>query len=153
MEIFEFVRGSLIWMATIALLWPLNAPMMGLAMKVLFGQRPIDMEEFEYWTRSTLAAFGVAITTLVMIGIDYFLAFSAEMPEGVVHMVLLPAYFAAAAYVIFVVFNLEDYFQALGGMLLYVFLPIAVLYIVNAMFGWWQPMLNLIGSWLKEVSP
>lgn len=151
MQIYEFVRDSLVWMATIALLWPLNAPMMGLAIKVLFGQREIDMEDFEFWTRSTLAALVVAIATAAMLVVDYVLAVTAELPPGLVHMVVLFAYLGGAVYLIYLFFNLEDFFQALGAFLIYVFLPITVLYVVNWMFGWWRPVLGFTGGWLKAV--
>lgn len=151
MAIYEFVRDSLMWMATIALLWPLNAPMMGVAIKVLFGQREIDMDDGEYWGRSILASLFVALATAATLVIDWFLAVSIELPSGLVHMVLLLAYLAASAYAIFLVFNLEDFFQALGAFLIYVFLPTTVLYIVNWMFGWWSPLLRFTGSWLAAV--
>lgn len=149
MPIYEFVRDSLIWMAAVALLWPLNAPMMGLAIKVLFGQQPIDMEDFEYWGRATLASLAIVVATAAMLLLDYFLAVTIELPSGLVHMVILPAYIAASAYMIFFVFNLEDYFQALGGFIIYVVLPIAVLYIIR--FGTWAPVVNYTGSWIAAV--
>lgn len=151
MQIYEFVRDSLMWIASVALLWPVNAPMMGLAVKILFGQRPIEMEDYEFWVRSTLAALVLALVTAATLVVDYVLAVTVELPPGVVHMVVLLAYLGTASYVIYLFFNLEDFFQAFGAFLIYVFLPITVLFVINAVFHIWRPMLGLTGGWLKAV--
>ena len=51
MELFQFLRGTLAWMASITLLWPINVPLLALAFKIRQGAKEIDMERDEFWKR------------------------------------------------------------------------------------------------------
>lgn len=149
MELYLFVRGTLAWTVTIAAMWPFNMPLAVLAYKIRQGPNPIGMPKKELWLRSAACSFVVTLLTLVMVVVDYILAERLGFPAGVIHMVVFMAYVAAAAGIFFVFFALEDFFQGLGLFVTYVYLPVLVLFLLNAVIGFWNPLLNYVGSWLK----
>ncbi len=148
-EMYEFLRGLLAWTATVAVLWPVNVPLAALAFKITHGQRPLDMETSEFWTRSTFAALGVSLLTLAMLIVDYWLAVKAEFPAGPIHLAIFMAYVPAAVFILFVFFALDDLLQALGLFVLYIYLPVLVLYVLNLLVGWWDPLVDYANEWLK----
>jgi hypothetical protein len=152
MALYLFVYKSLAWMATVACLWPVNIPMAGLAYKIRQGHKPIDMESDEFWWRCTFAPLILAGITLAFIGADYFLT-DSDFPSGPVHLVIFLGYLGSASWLYYVFFALEDFFQALGMVLIYLCIPIAVLFLFNLITGWWNPVLDLVLKWLKEVAP
>jgi hypothetical protein len=147
-EFYYFLRGTFAWTATIALLWPFNIPLAALAYKIRNGPNKNPLKPKEYWVRSGAAAFAVAIITLVALGLDYFLA-ESDFPPGPIHLVVFMAYVPAAMYALFVFFALEDLMQALSVFVIYIYLPVLVLYVLNAMIGFWQPLVDMAGGWLK----
>ena len=150
MELYNFLRESLAWTVTVAILWPANVPLAALAYKVRQGPRPIDMETLEFWLRSSMAAFALAVLTLVMVVIDVVLAHGADFPAGPVHLMVFMAYIPAAVWLLFVFFALEDLLQGLSVFMLYLYLPVIVLYVLNAIFGLWHWPLSTALSWLKS---
>jgi len=148
-ELYEFLRGTLAWTVSVAALWPLNIPLAVLAYRIHRGQRPIDMEPKELWIRATFASLGVALLTLAMVFVDYLLAFGADFPAGPIHLAVFLGYVPIAIWIFFVFFALDDLLPALGLFMLYVYLPVAVLYLLNLLIGIWQPLVNAAASWLK----
>jgi hypothetical protein len=151
-DLFEFLRYVVAWTATIAVLWPLNVPLAGLAFKIRNGARPIDMESFELWTRSTFASLGLAVLAIVMVGLDWYLAFEMDFPPGPVHAMVFMAFLPAAAWYFFVMFALEDLGQGLSVVMLYLYLPVFVLLPLHGMFGLWGFLLNPTLAWLKTTT-
>jgi len=147
---FEFFRKSLAWMATVAVLWPLNIPMAGLALKIRQGYKPIDMESEEYWWRCTFATLILEIITFAFIWADWLLT-GIELPPGPVHLMILLAYLGAASWLFFVFFALEDFFQAFGMVLIYLYVPMTVLFLLNLLTHWWDYFLNLPLFYLKAT--
>jgi hypothetical protein len=150
-DLFEFLRYTVAWTATIALLWPLNVPLAALAYKVRNGAKPIDMPPSEFWTRSTFAALGLLVFAVAMVGLDYYLAFEAEFPPGPVHAIAFTAFLPVAAWYFFVLFALEDMGEGLGAAMLYLYLPMLVLLPLHGLFGVWGFMLNFVLGWLKTT--
>ena len=149
MEFYYFLRGTLAWTATVALLWPFNIPMAALAYKIRLGPNKNPLKPKEYWVRSGAVATVVAAITLVALVLDYVLAEEMDFPAGPVHLVVFMAYVPAAVWAIFVFFALEDLMQALSVFVIYIYLPVLVLYVLNAIIGFWQPLVDLAGGMLK----
>ena len=149
MEFYYFLRGTLAWTATVALIWPFNIPLAALAYKIRLGANKVPFKPREYWVRSGIAAGVVAIITLVALAIDYILTDGTDYPAGPIHLVVFMAYVPAAMYALFHYFALEDLMQALSVFVIYIYLPVLVLYVLNAIIGFWQPLVDLAGGWLK----
>lgn len=146
MGLYDFFRSNLAWMATVACLWPLNIPLAALAYKVRQGNTPIDMEDTEYWTRCTFGSLFLALLTVGFVGLDYYLT-DAGLPAGAIHLVISFAYVAAGWWLYFVMFALDDPFEGLSLFLLYMYLPITVLYLINKIFE--NPLFKYVLTWLK----
>ena len=144
MDLFDVFRSSFVWMVTVAVPWPINIPMAGLAYKIRQGNKPIDMESDEFWWRCTGGTFILSLITLAFIYLDTVLTGDADLPPGPVHMVVFLGYLAAASWLYFIFFALEDFFQALGMVLIYLYIPMTVLYLFNLLTHWWTPLLELV---------
>ena len=149
MEFYYFLRGTLAWTATVAILWPFNILLAALAYKIRLGPNKNPLKPKEYWVRSGAVATVVAAITLVALVLDYVLAEEMDFPAGPVHLVVFMAYVPAAVWAIFVFFALEDLMQALSVFVIYIYLPVLVLYVLNAIIGFWQPLVDLAGGMLK----
>ena len=149
MEFYYFLRGTLAWTATVAILWPFNILLAALAYKIRLGPNKNPLKPKEYWVRSGAVATVVAAITLVALVLDYVLAEEMDFPAGPVHLVVFMAYVPAAVWAIFVFFALEDLMQALSVFVIYIYLPVLVLYVLNAIIGFWQLLVDLAGGWLK----
>jgi len=148
-EFYYFLRGTLAWTATVAILWPFNILLAALAYKIRLGPNKNPLKPKEYWVRSGAVATVVAAITLVALVLDYVLAEEMDFPAGPVHLVVFMAYVPAAVWAIFVFFALEDLMQALSVFVIYIYLPVLVLYVLNEIIGFWQPLVDLAGGWLK----
>jgi len=148
-EFYYFLRGTLAWTATVAILWPFNILLAALAYKIRLGPNKNPLKPKEYWVRSGAVATVVAAITLVALVLDYVLAEEMDFPAGPVHLVVFMAYVPAAVWAIFVFFSLEDLMQALSVFVIYIYLPVLVLYVLNAIIGFWQPLVDLAGGMLK----
>jgi hypothetical protein len=150
LELYDFIRGTLAWAVSVTALWPANVPLMALAYKVRHGPNPIAMKPAEFWTRATFAALLVGLLSLVMVGVDYVLAESAGFPAGPIHMVILIGFIPLAAWILFVFLALEDLMQATSVLVIYICLPVLVLYVLNAIVGFWEPLVDIVNGWLKR---
>ena len=149
MEFYYFLRGTLAWTATVAILRPFNILLAALAYKIRLGPNKNPLKPKEFWGRSALVSLVVALITLVAIVLDNFLTDGTDFPAGPIHLVVFMAYVPAAMWAIFWFFALEDLMQALSVFVIYIYLPVLVLYVLNEIIGFWQPLVDLAGGWLK----
>ena len=89
MEFFEFFRLSLIILITVSLYWPLTVPLAAAAYKVRIGAQEIPLSIVTFWVRSTVAALGMAVLSVALIGSDQALTWLG-LPAGPVHLAGLP---------------------------------------------------------------
>jgi hypothetical protein len=134
--LFNFVGWIVVALAAIAVLWPLNIPLMALAYKVRHGAKAIPLETQEFWLRSTFAALSVALLTLVFLGSCYLLIVGAELEEakGGVELLLLMGYVPVAVVLLTWIFALEDLLEALSLFAIYVLLPGLPLFLIGWLF-------------------
>ncbi len=156
-DIFEFSWAALAWMATIAVIFPINAPMAALAFRIWRETKESDIEGGELWIRAFLASFILAILVVAFVVIDYVLADLAEFPPGIIHLVVFVSFLALGCWVMLYIFSLGDFFEGLSLVVIYLFLPVIVLWLLNALLGlispslrFWDPLVNLAALWLKQ---
>lgn len=152
MELYEFLRGTLAWTATIACLWPLNAPLLALAFKVQQGAKTIDMENDEYWTRSFVTSLVLGIVTALFIVLDYLLAGWAGLPPGPVHLIVYVGYVPLAVWILTLFFAMDDLLNGFSLFIIYLYLPVFVLFVLNLIVGFWNPLLDYVYTWLPPVT-
>ncbi len=151
MELYLFLWGALAWTVTIAALWPVNVPVANLAYRIWSNNKlPPDTEPQEMWVRSTLATLAIGVSAVVMTVVDNLLVDRAELPAGPVHFVIYASLIGLAAWMMMLFFEIEDFFAALGLVVIYFYLPWFVLYVINWLLGVWNPLLNYVFRWLRE---
>lgn len=158
-DIFEFSWAALAWMATIAILWPVNAPMAALAFRIWRETKDTDIEGGELWTRAFLTSGALALLMVGFVMLDWVLADVAEIASGPIHLAVVIGFVALASWVVQYLFSLDDYFEGLSMVLVYLFLPLLALFALNALLGWlnpslrfWDPLVNLVEGWLVKPS-
>jgi hypothetical protein len=149
-EFFEFFRQVLILLVIISLYWPLNVPLAALACKVRNGANPLPLSLVSFWLRSTFAALGMAVLALSLTGFDAAMVF-IDMPPGFVHLVMFALYVPLGSWWMFTIFALEDFWEGLSTLLLFVFLPGFVLVVLKLLFGFEAPHFFDIRDWIKPV--
>ena len=156
MELYDFLRGTLAWTATIACLWPVNALWLAFAYKVQQGAKPIDLEG--YSTRCTVGSLVLALVTAAAIFVDYMLADWAEFPPGPVHLIIYVAYVPLAVWLLALFFAMDDLTHGLSLFMIYLYLPTFVLFVLNWLLGlvnqnlrFWDMLLNYVYPWLVSV--
>jgi hypothetical protein len=148
-EFYRFFWGALAWIAAVA--WfPFNVPLLALAYKIQNGPRPLSIDRDELWYRAFIAGLLLFLTTAGFILLDYFLADWSDMPPGPVHLVIFMGYVPAATWVLFFCFGYSDFLDGLGVFTIFFGLTIAVLLVLNAIFGLWSFFLNFAYSWLRN---
>lgn len=150
MELYKFFWGALAWIATVAVIWPINIPLIALAYKIQTGTKPLSIEPEEIWYRSAFGAGMLALMTAGFVFLDYFLIDLMDVPPGPVHLVVFMAYVPAAAWLMVLTFAYTDMFEGLGVFVIYVGLPVFVLFLINAVLGIWNPWLNFWYGYLKS---
>jgi hypothetical protein len=148
-ELYKFFWGALAWIATFAVLWPINVPVIALAYKIQHGARPISIEREELWYRSFLGAGMLALLTAGAVLVDYFLVDLTGFPAGPIHLVIFAGYVAAAAWLMFIAFAYTDLLEGLGIFTIYVGLPVFLLFVINAVLGIWNWPLSVAYDYLK----
>lgn len=138
MGVFGFVSWSIVIIATVTLLWPLNIPLIALAFKVRNGQKPVDMEPKEFWTRSTFGALGLALLGLFLLLATYVFTVYMKLPFGPTQLTVLLFYLPIAVWYVFWMFALEDMGQALSLYLVYILLAGLPLLGLGHLFGIWN---------------
>jgi hypothetical protein len=154
-DIFQFTWAALAWTATIAALWPANAPMAALAFRIWRETRQSDIEGSELWIRAFMASAALAILMVGFVLLDWVLADLAEFPAGPIHLLAFVGFVALAPVVVQYLFSLSDYFEGLSLVVVYLFLPLLVLFLLNLLLGllspslrFWDPLVNLATIWL-----
>jgi hypothetical protein len=150
MELYLFVWGALAWTVALAGLGPLTAPLALYAYKIWHGRRPIDDEmQDELWRRAGWGTFWIGLTAWAFLLLDYVLATWAELPAGLVHVVIFLSLVSMLAWVLMLYFAMEDFFQGLSLLLIYVYLPVLLLWLPNRLiFGKDNAYLNWFYGWL-----
>jgi hypothetical protein len=149
-ELYKFFWGALAWIATVAVLWPVNVPLIALAYKIQNGAKPISIDREELWYRSLFGAGMLALLTVGMIFLDYLIIDLGDFPPGPIHLVIFMAYVPAAAWLMVISFAYADLLEGLGVFIIYIGLPIAVLLLVNAILGIWNWPLSVAFDYLKK---
>ena len=159
MDIFQFVWSTLAWTVTVAALWPLNVPMAALSFRIWRETKESDIEGTELWFRAFLASTSLAILTILFVAIDWAIADVAEFPAGPVHLAVLLGLLAAASGIVVYIFSLEDFFQGVSLVIIYLYLPVIALWLLNALLGlinsslrFWDPILSLASYGLVKPS-
>jgi hypothetical protein len=148
-EFYDSTRWILAALVTVTAAWPLNVPLMALAFKIRQGQEAVPFETRAFWLRSTFAALGLAVLSLILLALDNTLVRAMEVPAGPVHLFLFIAYVPVAVWYLFVLFALEDMLPALGVFVLYVGLPGLILLLIDRGLGLVEPPAL---AWLPPVS-
>jgi hypothetical protein len=156
-DIFQFFWAALAWMTTVAILWPANVPLAALAFRIWRESGESEIEGSELWWRAAYASFVLAAIMAAFIGIDWLLADRAEISPGPIHITVFGSFVALAAWVMVYFFSLNDYFEGLSLVVIYLFLPLLVLFVLNAGLGFLNPSLrlwdfpvNLASDWLVK---
>ena len=149
MELYKFFWGALAWMATVAALFPANIPLLALAYKIQNGAKPLPIERDELWYRSAWGAFMLALATLAFVFVNYVILDYTDFPPGPIHLVFFMAYVPAAAWILMYYSGSGELLDGLGLFVIYVGLPILVLFVLNALLGIWNLPLNFAYDWLK----
>jgi hypothetical protein len=150
LELYLFVWGALAWTVAIAVLMPLTFAVGPFAYRIWHGIRPIDDEmQQELWRRSAYCALFLFLNAWAFLLIDYVVATWMELPAGLVHLVVFLGLAAMLAWMMMICFALEDFFQGLSLLLVYLYLPVFVLWLPNwLIFGKDNPYLNWFYGWL-----
>jgi len=152
-DLFKTVSPIVTVVVLVCLLWPLNLPLLALAVKVRSGAGKLDYEgPSEYWWRCTLGSFGVAVMSLIMAGLLYGLIeeMAFKEPAGIIHLALLMMFVPAAAGYLFWALALEDFIQALSVLTIYLLLPGLLLLLVGWLTGWGK-ILVPYAPWLLSI--
>ena len=155
MELYNFMRSALAWTATIACLWPINIPLLFAAYRIREGRVPegddtrVDNEDL--WPRCALNALLVALLAAAWIFVDLVAADWLALPPGLVHFVVFPLFIASGAFLLAQFFGYEDPFIGLSILMIYLYLPILVLALLNTLIGFWDPVLGIVLAYLKEI--
>jgi hypothetical protein len=149
-EFFSFVAWVLVTVVAVTAIWPLNIPLLALAVKVRLGTQKLDFEVAEFWWRCTFGALGLFVFTVILLGLCYGLIVELEFGQqaqakGIIQLVLLGMYTPLAVLYLFWMLALEDMLQALSVFLLYVGLPGLPLLLIGWLFGLW--------TWLAANAP
>jgi hypothetical protein len=150
-DILAFLAWTLVVMHGVAVLWPVNTAFMALAFKVQHGPDPLPLEGREFWTRATFAALGVAVLSLLLIGLAYLLVGVVELPGGPVHLLLLLIYVPVAVAGVFWLFALDDVLQALSIFGIYMMLP-GIVWLLLAWWFAWFDRVKALAPWLLVSS-
>jgi hypothetical protein len=154
-DLFQFCWAVLAWTTTVAILCPLNMPMAALAFRIWRENRDTDIEGAELWQRAFLASAALAVLTVAFVAVDWALTDYAEFPPGPIHLVIFIGFIALASWVMFYIFSLDDYFEGLSLVAIYLFIPVIVLFLLNGMLGllntsmrFWDPVVDFVKLWL-----
>lgn len=156
MEFYLFVWGILAWTVLVACLVGLNIPMAALAFRVWHGTRSMDEEDRDtLWFRSLLVSFTIAGIAVLLVVVDHVLVEWGQFPAGPVHLVVYLGLIGLAAWMMMLFFGVEDFFQGLSLTVLYLYLPVVILFAVNWLVGLaagpdWNPLLGFIHGWLTR---
>ena len=140
MDIYGFASWCFTVMVLVTIAWPLNTLFLALAVKISKGRSRLDLAPSELFWRSLGASLGLALASLVAMGIAYWLVTSAEVPAGMVHIGLLFLFVLAAIAFLVWILAIDDLGQTLSIFLLYVLLPGLPLLLAGRFLGLWSTL-------------
>lgn len=151
MEIYLFVHQILAWSITVAVLQPLMIPWAWVAYRIWHGHKPIDEELDEgLWIRATLASLAVTAIAVVFLLCDWATVAWLEMKPnaGVIHVVYYVGFLTLSAWLMMYLFSIEDYFGGLSMIVIYLYIPTAILFAVSYLFA--NPLHVYVLQWLEK---
>lgn len=153
MELYLFVWNMLAWSITAALCQPLMIVWLRYAYNVWHGRKPIEEElEEELWPRSWRASLWTSFAVIALLLLDYATIDWLDLPAGPVHVVYLISLLAASGGLMYYFFFMEDFFQGLSLAVIYLYIPVAVLFVLWLVALRFIPigLLSFVQSWLKN---
>ena len=151
MEIYLFVHQILAWSITVAVLQPLMIPWAWAAYRIWHGNKPIDEDLVEaLWLRATLASLAVTAAAVVFLLCDWATVTWLEMKPnaGAIHVVYYVSFLTLSAWLMMYLFSIEDYFGGLSMIVIYLYIPTAILFALNLLFA--NPLLVYVLQWLEK---
>jgi len=151
MEIYLFVYHMMAWSVTVAVLQPLMIPWAWLAYRLWHGAKPIDEDLVEQlWTRATLASLVLTVVAVVFLLLDWATITWIDLKPnaGVIHIVYYLGFIALSAWLFMYVFSMEDYFDGLSMMVLYLYIPTAIFFALSLLFD--NPLQVYVLKWLEK---
>jgi hypothetical protein len=151
MQIYTFAQQMLAWSVTVALFGFVTFPWLIVAYKIWHGNKPIDEDlKDELLIRSWFAGWGLGAASIGFVLLDYAAANEnwLYLPAGPVHIVLVLAYLAFAAWAMMYFFSMEDFFSGLSLAVIYLYIPTALLFVVSLLFD--NPLQVYVLKWLVE---
>ncbi len=136
-DIYGFASWCFTVMVLVTVAWPVNALFLALAVKISKGRSRLDLSLSELFWRSLGGSLGLAIASLVAMGIAYWLVGTAEVPAGLVHIGLLFIFVLTAIGFLVWILAIDDLGQTLSIFFLYVLLPGLPLLLVGRFTGLW----------------
>jgi hypothetical protein len=137
-DLFKTLSPVITVIVLVCLAWPLTLPLLALAVKVRQGTAKSEYEPGEFWWRCALGSFGLAVIGLITTGILYGLISEMSFTDaaGVIDLTLLFLFIPAASGFLFWALALEDFFQALSVLGIFLLLPGLPLALLGWLFGW-----------------
>jgi hypothetical protein len=155
MEIYKPVYYLLAWSLTIAVLGFIAFPWGMVAFKIWHGFKPIDEDlRDELLLRSWFFGWALGATAVGFILIDFVTTDPdwLGLPAGFVHIVFYIAFLAVAAWIAMYFYSIDDYFQGLSMVVVYLYIPAALLFLCWLIIEWnW--LFTYVSSWLIEPWP
>jgi hypothetical protein len=157
MDFYSFARIFFAWIATITCIPVVNAVLLFYCHRIREGtmaeddERRLDSDELR--TRALYGAVSLMAATPVFVFIDVAAAEWLAIPAGLVHFVVLLMYVGACSLILAYFFAYEDFFAGLGLYVLAVGLPLLVLWPIDWLTHWFQPVLGIVLHWLKAIPP
>ena len=149
MAIYDSVWKMLAWSVTVAFLLPITIPWGVVSYKIWHGNKPIEEElKEQLWWRSFLASIALFAGAVVCASIDFAIVDWFDLPAGIVHFVFLIALLSFASWMLMYFFSLEDFFQGLIMLMIYWYVPTALLFIIQWMVR--NPLFDHVKTWLIE---
>ncbi len=140
MDIYGFASWCFTIMVLVTIAWPLNTLFLALAVKISRGREPLGMSAGELLWRSFGGSTGLALGSLVGLGLAYWLIVSAGLPAGMVHLGLLFLFVLAAIGFLLWMLATDDLGLTLSIFLLYILIPGLPLLLAGRLFGFWTTL-------------
>jgi hypothetical protein len=139
-DIYGFASWCFTVMVLVTIAWPVNALFLALAVKISKGRSPMELSFGELSWRSLGASFGLALASIVAMGIAYGLVMTAEVPAGMVHIGLLFFFVLVAIGFLVWILAIDDLGQTMSIFLLYILLPGLPLLLAGRFLGLWSTL-------------
>ncbi len=143
MDVFKTVSPFTTVVFLVCAAWPLNLPLLALAVRVRQGTGPSDYDDAgELWWRSALGSVGVAGIAWLLLGVMYGLIVGMDFhaAAGVVQLALLIGLGAAVAGYLFWALALDEFVHGLAVFGLFVLIPGLPLALLGWLFGLGKPL-------------